>query len=134
MTEGQAERTILIVDDDLGFVWWLGQVLSEAGYEAVPALRCRDVASLVEELNLHVDLVIANPDLPGASSMIRVLVQGRRALKVVLLGHAASNVISRIQADAILERPSRGEAITRSEWLKRLRRVLKQAGIPATGF
>jgi DNA-binding NtrC family response regulator len=133
VTKGRTTPTILIVDDDLGFVWWLGQVLTEAGYQAVPALRCRDVAPLVEELNLHVDLVIANPDLPGASPMIRGLVRGHLALKVVLVGHPASDVISRIQADAILERPSRGEIVSRSEWVRKLRKILKQAGITAAG-
>jgi hypothetical protein len=29
--------TVLIIDNDLGFMFWLGQILSEAGYAVLPA-------------------------------------------------------------------------------------------------
>lgn len=76
MSRSQSTPTILIVDNDLGFVLWLGQILTDVGCQAVPALRCQDTAPLVEELNLGLDMVIANPGLPGASAMIRALVRG----------------------------------------------------------
>ena len=131
MSRSQGIPTILIVDHDLGFVWWLGQILTEVGCQAVPVLRCRDAASLVEELNLGVDLVIANPALPGASAMIRALGRGRPSLKFVLLRNFGAEMISGIRADAILERPSRVEALSRGEWRRRLRSVLEQAGVTA---
>src|SRR5258708_6666649 len=62
--------TILIVDDDLGFVCWLGEIVTEAGYQAVPALDSLQAAALVNELNLQIDLVVMNPGLPGVSQMI----------------------------------------------------------------
>src|SRR3989442_1016104 len=33
---------VLIVDDDLGFVCWLGDILAEAGYQSVPASDSRE--------------------------------------------------------------------------------------------
>jgi hypothetical protein len=30
-------KTVLIVDEDLGFVFWLGRLLTETGYQAWPA-------------------------------------------------------------------------------------------------
>jgi hypothetical protein len=131
VSRSQGTPTILIVENDLGFVWWLGQILTEVGCQAEPALRCGDAALLVEELNLGVDIVIANPGLPGASAMIRALVRSRPSLKVVLLRNPGAEIISGIRADVILERPSGVEALSRSEWRRRLRSVLEQAGVTA---
>ena len=29
--------TVLIIDNDLGFIFWLGQILNDVGYAALPA-------------------------------------------------------------------------------------------------
>jgi hypothetical protein len=65
----------LVVDDDLGFVWWFGEIFFRAGYQVVPALSCREAISRVKELDLRVDLVLVNPKLRGVSRMLRLLKQ-----------------------------------------------------------
>ena len=47
MIEPPRGPTILIVDEDVGFVWWLGELFSEFGYRSIPALSCRQALSLV---------------------------------------------------------------------------------------
>src|SRR5579864_7603483 len=49
--EGTAAMTVLIVDDDLGFVWWLGDIFNEAGARCVPALSCGAAMVLTKRLN-----------------------------------------------------------------------------------
>ena len=53
MTETLSGPTVLIVDKDLGFLWWLGEIFSEAGYDVAPALDCKQAFSLTTELNLN---------------------------------------------------------------------------------
>jgi len=76
-------ETILIVDDDLGFVFWLGRVLDDAGYAAFPAKSVADASSLIVQCRLVVDLLIINSALAGASAFIKELGNSRPALEVL---------------------------------------------------
>jgi hypothetical protein len=73
--------TVLILDDDLGFVWWLGEIFTELGY----APSCPQALSTIEALDLSVDLAILNPELPGISPMIRAIEHAHPA-KIVMIG------------------------------------------------
>jgi DNA-binding NtrC family response regulator len=75
----------LIVDDDLGFVWWFGEIFFRAGYQVVPALSCREALSRVKELDLRVDLVLVNPKLRGVSRMLRLLKRTNRKIRKVFI-------------------------------------------------
>jgi DNA-binding NtrC family response regulator len=81
-----ADQTVLIVDDDLGFVWWLGDIFSEAGCRALPALDCGDALLVAERLGVEPDVIILNPNLPGASQMLENYLQTNAHLKIVLIG------------------------------------------------
>jgi len=116
---------VLIVDDDLGFVCWLGDILAEAGYQALPASDSRQAAALVKNLHLQVDVVVVNPGLPGVSEMIQTL--HRPSLKIVTIRNPAAEVMGALQDHATLERPPGRGPISRQEWLSRVRRVLRKA-------
>ena len=116
---------VLIVDDDLGFVCWLGDILAEAGYQSVPASDSREATALIQDLHLQVDVVIVNPGLPGISEMIQTL--SRPPLKIVAIRNPATDVAGTIPAQATLERPSSSDPLSRQEWLKKVRRVLRRA-------
>ena len=115
----------LIVDDDLAFVCWLGELLSEAGYQAAPASDSRQAAALIKELNLDVDLVVVNPDLPSVSQMIETL--SRPDLKIVAIRNPDTDVLGTIQAQATPERRAGRGPISRPEWLRRVRSVWGKA-------
>src|SRR5260370_6183096 len=53
-TEVTPTRTVLIVDRELGFVFWLSQALDEAGYRAFPAKSIPDANNLLLELNIEI--------------------------------------------------------------------------------
>ena len=59
---------ILIADHDLGFVFWLGAALSEAGYFVLPAKNVRRARQMARQIGI--DLVIANPSLVGIAEFI----------------------------------------------------------------
>lgn len=119
--------SVLIVDEDLGFVGWLGELFSEAGYRALPALSCRQAISLIKRFKLDVDVLAVNEGLPGVSGMIGMLRRPQRALKIVAIRDHPGDETGFIPNHAILERPSGWEPISRPVWLKKVLTVLKQA-------
>jgi DNA-binding NtrC family response regulator len=120
--------TVLIVDDDLGFACWLGEMFHEAGYRSAPALSARQAVSFVKELNLKVAAVVVNPSLPGVRKLIKTLSQTHcRLVKVILIRDPAAPATLAIRAHARLERPSGWEPASRHEWHRKLKRILEEA-------
>jgi DNA-binding NtrC family response regulator len=85
VTDTPPVPVVLIVDRDLGFVWWLGEILNNAGCRAIPALNCREALALTEDMNLELDLVFVNPKLWGVSTMIRTLTRTNKRAKIIAM-------------------------------------------------
>lgn len=115
---------VLIVDEDLGFVWWLGQIFSQTGCRVVPTLGSDQTVSLARELNLKVDLLVVNPELPGVSELIQALSSKRRP-KIVAIRNHDSNVRVALPAHATLERPSGWGPVSEKEWLGSVRKLVR---------
>ena len=77
-------KTVLILDRDLGFVFWLGQNLDRAGHQAYPAKSTADAITLLGRFHLDIDLLVVNPALDGALSLANTLMQSHRDLKVLV--------------------------------------------------
>lgn len=122
--------TVLIVDDDLAFLWWLGEVFAEAGYQAAPALDCRQALVLLERLGLDLDLLVINPKLAGAARMRAILALEHPSLRVILIQDRGDRPHVSIQGDAVLERPSGWEPVSRGHWQRKLRGVLRHLEVP----
>jgi DNA-binding response OmpR family regulator len=118
---------ILIVDEDVGFLWWLGELFHEAGYQSIPALSCREALSLARDVKGGVDLVLVHPGLRGVSHLIQAL-RSMHAIKVILLQENAGETIPGLHAEAIIERPTRDEHLSRQEWRQTISRMLRQIG------
>jgi hypothetical protein len=127
---------VLIIDQDLGFLMWLGELFTELGCQTVPALHCRHAIELAQRLELPISTLVVNPDLPGAAKTIKTLVASYPDARVVLIRDAGTAPKSigptapTIVPPLILERPSPGEPISRPAWLARVRKVLLQAHSP----
>lgn len=117
-------KTVLIVDADLGFVFWLGQVLDVAGYSAFPARSVPDARALLAECKLAVDVLILNPSLPGASDLVTAFRHNPENIKVVAVSEGGSINGSRLDADATCYKPADISEQTRLEWTRVLQRVL----------
>jgi hypothetical protein len=111
-------KTILIVDRDLGFVFWLGQILDAAGYVAVPAKGIADAAEIVTTLRLPVDGVIATPAEHGLGEFVEKLRFSSPDLQVIALASAEDPAWAVPPPGAVWKRrPRRRDEATRSEWL-----------------
>lgn len=87
---------IMILDRDLAFLFWLGQVLALAGYYTYPAANMRDVIRVVPELPAPPDLLIVDAGMPFAELLIRAL-RGRNAGMAVIGVRAESGMPSAME-------------------------------------
>jgi DNA-binding response OmpR family regulator len=111
-------RTILVVDDDLGFVVWLGQTLVANGYLTVPATSAPQATALLAELQTAtIDLAIVNLALPSATTLIDSLRNRHSSLKIIAVLDPIRDPIARIDIDASGSR-------SQFDWLTTVRRVL----------
>jgi DNA-binding NtrC family response regulator len=131
VTRSPAATTVWIVDDDLGFVWWLGEIFTEAGCRTLPALSCEQALALIKSLDVGIDLLVVNPQLPGITKMLKILSRAHPNLKIVAIGNASAALPAAFRPQASLERPSASESISRPEWLKKVRKLLKEVASAA---
>ena len=96
---------ILLVDTDLGFLFWLGSALDAAGYEAFPARSVPDAIALLADLHLTVELIIINFALAGAANFVRAMRQASRRLKIVSLSDPESSDLE-FGPDAVFAKPA----------------------------
>jgi hypothetical protein len=130
--DAAVKQIALIVDEDLGFVCWLGQMLAKAGCQAVPALDCQSALDLVEDLGLRINVVIVNPSIGGADKLTKVLSGRNRSLKVVTIRDAGmNNATGMVRAQGTLNRSIGSSKVWRQEYLRNIRRVLKSVRIAA---
>lgn len=124
MSSAQGARTVLIVDDDVAFLWWLGEMFTDAGYQAVPALSCSQALAVVNRLNLHINVLVVSASLSGAIRLVRSLERLGRDLRIVLVADSKDLAVHSLHYDAILTRPSGWEPVSRPDWLRKLHTLL----------
>lgn len=133
MTDRSCCALVLIIDQDLGFLMWLGELFSELGCQAVPALRCREALALARRLELPITTLLINPELRGARRLVKILQAANTDVRVVLIvdsgDHRSSTLPSPdgIQSRFSFERPAPWEPISRWEWLVKVRKTLSMA-------
>lgn len=107
---------VLIIDDELGFVAWLGVTLAANGYATLPATSLPAAKQLLDELDAIPDLVVMNLELAGAMEQIEALREANLALKVIAIEDTTPPTRP-IEVDGM---HSRSEA----DWLMTVERVL----------
>ncbi len=138
VTAGSCSALALIVDHDLGFLMWLGEVFVEAGCQAVPALHCRQALSLAKRLKPPITTLVLNPELPGAARALKLLLAANPGMQVVFIRPSTAEPgeggMHYRGPDGIhffgtpvrssLARPSSWEPISRARWVAKIRRML----------
>ncbi|MCX6627644.1 MAG: hypothetical protein NTW28_08455 [Candidatus Solibacter sp.] len=118
-------KTVLVVDDDLGFAFWLGQALDRAGYETWPALSVPAAESLLAKVKLAVDLLVINATLPQALAFATHLGRARTDFKVIAVYEGShSDVRSFPDATAVLHKPETIDTVAKMEWVQIVTGVL----------
>jgi hypothetical protein len=126
---------VLLVDHDLGFLMWLGEVFNELGWQAFPALQCRQALALAKRSDFPLTALVINPGLPGAARAVKGLAAAYPGLRVVLIVDSAAELAAanRLrswskQAGSKLERPQPWEPISRPDWVAKVQRALAESG------
>lgn len=127
MTASTGFPTALIVDDDVGFLLWLGEMFNESGYQTFPALHCRAALALAKKLALQIDVLVVNPALPGARRAMRALTTAQPSLQVVLIRDGSKSGSVEDSSHPALDRPSAWEPISRPQWITKIRHALMRA-------
>ena len=115
-------KTILIVGSDLGFVFWLGQTLDAAGYQALPAKSTSDAAAILSHWSGSLDLLAISSKLPEARVFAKNLRAVNPALRVIVIIEPGSDVLP--GADAACAK-GRGDEV-KAQWLETIDRLLSQ--------
>ena len=116
--------TVLIIDNDLGFIFWLGQILNDAGYAALPAKSASEAVHLMSENNIEADLLIINPSLSGVVRLAEELRRSRPGIKVVASTSVEDQTCDLRGVDHFLLKPVRADEALRQIWLQTIRRLL----------
>lgn len=106
--------TVLIVDENLGFLFWLGDIVTETGCLSVPALNSLQAIFFVRELKVEIDLLIVNPTLAGVSEMIQTINNAQHSFQIVSSADRTLGSASSIYAEA-----------ARQRWLEKVHQSLR---------
>jgi len=131
----QLVKNILIVDNDFGFVFWLGQALDAAGYEALPAKGVSEAVALLAELRVVIDVIILRCNLPGADELVEKLRSTQRGrLKAIALIEQTIERRELLSAwDGWQLKPHLTDNTGRGNFLKLVQAVLEpRAAVPIT--
>lgn len=88
--------TILILDNDLGFCFWLGQTLTTPQCKVFPATNIAEAVALIAQFKLKIDFLILNPEVPGAAEFARGLRREQRHVRVAMLASEGSGTEDRV--------------------------------------
>jgi len=117
-------KTVLILDADLGFLFWLGKTLGSAGYRAVPAKSVSDAKRFLEEARLTIDLLIADPTLEGAVEFAHNLKEQQGYLQSIAVVESESDLRGGLQGvDATVRKFVALDSAETTRWLDTIRRI-----------
>ena len=122
-------KTVLIVDGDLGFAFWLGHLLDAAGYLAMPAKSIPDAAKLVVQLNLAVDVLVINLAVPGSVDFIAASQRSNSDLRVVGVLNDSVEVANIPRVHTIHFKGTVLDEQAKVDWLQCVRGVLVRTGL-----
>src|SRR5690349_20296847 len=96
-----AQKTVLILDDDLGCSMWLGRALNEANISTLPASKADEALAIVMDDSFpRSDLMIVNFNLEGWREVQDAMAAQGRSCKVISIGPAGKRAV-----DGKLRRP-----------------------------
>ena len=123
MSQGNITKSILVADDDLGFLFWASSMLAEAGYSTWPARTVTDGLKGMDEADFH--LLVINPSLPGASDLVWMARRKYPQLKIALLSETGD--AANLGADAVISKPANaGNRDIVSAWLKKIALLMSE--------
>lgn len=118
---------ILILDDDLGFVFWLGHALASAEFRPMPAPSVAEAKKLLGKYLAGLDILIVNPELKGALQFARELRKQQSELRLIAaLDYPPSSMAAPPDFDAARNKPAERDAADEAAWQHLVRRVFSR--------
>ena len=120
---------VLLVDGDLGFTFWLSQLLASVGHTVIPASSPENALDLLGALDVALDLVIIDFALAGAKELVDSLRACAFPVNVMALvdsDEPRDRLPASWRPDGFYSRPSEMDARTNRHWLS-----LIQSALPA---
>ena len=117
-------KRVLIIDNDLGFAFWLGHLLDAAGYSALPAKSVPDAALLVMQLQLKIDLLAINPSLNGAADFIAALHRSQRNAAIIGVLNDPEQFVGIPAVRAAYAKPEVVNQMAKVQWLEHIEHAL----------
>jgi hypothetical protein len=105
-------------------VFWLGHMLDEAQFSALPARSVSDAALLMLQLDLTVDLLIVNPALPGGLEFIAASHRQHKEIRVIAIVADPNQVLSIPGVNATHPKPVTFDEDALAGWMDCIERVL----------
>jgi len=124
-------KTVVIIDNDLGFVFWLGHLLDQHEYVALPARSVPDAALLILQLDLQLDLLIINPDLMGGLDFISAVRRPNRDVRVIAVIDDPEKPLAIHGLDGVVPKAKVLDEATQAEWIDCVQQVLAPRSAPA---
>ena len=120
---------ILLVDPDLGFVFWLGHALDSAGYNAIPAKDVFAALELLEEHKLAMEILVIDPLLPDAFAFISRVRRSRPAARIIAaVPPEWDETVPVPGVDAAIRKLGKFSPEAASEWIGTIQRLLAGGG------
>lgn len=94
--------TVLILDDELGFLFALSEELTQRQIALLPARTAREARTMIGRFQLGPDLLVINCSRPGACGLAEGLAKEHGDMQTVAMvspGHRCQKCASRIAAE-----------------------------------
>jgi CheY-like chemotaxis protein len=125
--------TVLVVDDDLGFLNALEQMLVAEGYRVLRAATGKQAVDVLEKKHHEIDLIVVDLALPDTNGFELIGAISRRATPIKVI--ATSSVFKDVYLDmagtlgahASIRKSREGKPFPESQWLATVRRLIGSA-------
>jgi hypothetical protein len=123
----------LIVDSDLGFVFWLGEVFKVLDAPCLPARSIPEALDRLESDGFIPELIILNPALPGAAEFVHEIRSTRGHLPIIAAIEPAVEMRSILDPfDVVQPKPAVPGEEAASQWIEVIRRALAGTSVQRT--
>jgi DNA-binding response OmpR family regulator len=122
--------TVLLVDNDLGFMFWLGGVLRAAGHDVAPAVTTRAAQSLTRKPGVSIDLLLLSPTVAGARALAEKVRRTHPAVRVVaLLDADRSSGPLTWKPDLYYRKPRDSRGVSEARWLELIHNAVPRRSV-----
>ena len=125
-------KTILLIDDDRGFLIQLNQALKDVGYRVLEATDMADGMAMLERLHAEIDLTVVDLVLPGGSGFEIINAATRRPnpMKILattrVLKPTYLEVAKYMGAHDAIRKPEPGTPFSAEEWIRKIGSLLNE--------